>query len=74
MQPLLPGLAHLNDVEALRLLLSALPDEESLPHHVLAVGAVPVFAAAIARQRAGLSPVAPDASLSMRRFSHALAQ
>lgn len=64
MQPLLPGLRHLNAVEGLRLLLSALPDEEATPHHLLAVGAVPVFAAAIARQAAGLKPVLPDASLS----------
>lgn len=64
MQPLLPGLAHLNAVEGLRLLLSTLPDEENMPHHVMAVGAVPVFAAAIARQAAGLKPIAPDASLS----------
>lgn len=64
MQPLLPRLANLNPVEALRLLLSSLSDEEILPRHILAVGAVPVFAAAIARQAAGLKPVAPDASLS----------
>lgn len=63
MQPLLPGLKGLTPVEALRLLLSALPDSAREPHHILAVAAVPVFAAAIARQAAGLAPVAPDATL-----------
>jgi citrate synthase len=63
MQPLLPGLDGLGSVEALRLLLSALPDSESQPHHIMAVAAVPVFAAAIARHRQGLAPVQPDPAL-----------
>ncbi|MFD1746317.1 citrate synthase/methylcitrate synthase [Rhizobium helianthi] len=63
MQPFLPGLRGLAPVEALRLLLSALPDSAREPHHILAVAAVPVFTAAIARQAAGLIPVAPNATL-----------
>jgi citrate synthase len=61
--PLLPATDGLSSVEALRLLLAALGDAEAGPHHVLAVAAVPVFTAAIARRRAGGAPVAPDASL-----------
>ncbi|MGV2139419.1 citrate synthase/methylcitrate synthase [Agrobacterium tumefaciens] len=64
MQPLLPVLPNLSSVEALRLLLSSLPDEESTPHHVMAVAAVPVFAATIVRSRRGLVAIAPDAMLS----------
>jgi citrate synthase len=63
--PLLSATDHLSQVEALRLLLSTFADEESGPHHVLAVAAVPVFSAAIARRRKGQSPVAPDATLSL---------
>ncbi len=63
MTPLLPGLSGLSPVEALRLLLSLLPDDASEPHHLLAVGAVPVFVSAIARQGRGLAPVRPDPSL-----------
>ncbi|MCB1470521.1 MAG: citrate synthase [Rhizobiaceae bacterium] len=61
--PLLTATDKLSPVEALRLLLSALADHEELPHHILAVAAVPVFAAAIARRRAGKAPVEPDAAL-----------
>ncbi|WP_082312663.1 citrate synthase [Chelatococcus sp. CO-6] len=61
--PLLPATDGLAPVEALRLLLSALADAEEGPHHVLAVAAVPVFAAAIHRRRAGKDPVAPDMDL-----------
>jgi citrate synthase len=64
MQPLLPSLSKLASVEALRLQLSALPDNESGSHHVLAVAAVPVFAAAIIRNGQGLAPIAPDVSLA----------
>ncbi|MHC5653766.1 citrate synthase/methylcitrate synthase [Stappia sp. ICDLI1TA098] len=63
--PLLTATDGLSQVEALRLLLSALGDEESSPHHVVAVAAVAVFTAAIARRRAGAPPVAPDAALSL---------
>ena len=63
MLPLLEATDGLAPVEALRLLLSALADTEPVAHHVLAVAAVPVFAAAIQRRRAGRHPVAPDESL-----------
>ncbi|WP_320194548.1 citrate synthase/methylcitrate synthase [Agrobacterium rosae] len=61
---LLPATGNLSQVEALRLLLSSLADVEPEDHHVMAVAAVPVFAAAIARKSAGLAPVSPDATLS----------
>lgn len=60
----LAATAKLTQVEALRLLLSQLSDEETDYHHIVAVAAVPVFAAAIARSRAGLDPVAPDPDVS----------
>lgn len=53
----------LTQVEALRLLLSSLSDEEPDHHHIVAVAAVPVFAAAVARAHSGRVPIAPDASL-----------
>jgi citrate synthase len=59
----LPATDGLSSVEALRLLLSGLADGSTIPHHVLAVGAVPVFVAAIARRRQGLAPIVPDAAL-----------
>jgi citrate synthase len=62
-EPLLPATQNLSAVEALRFLLAALPDAAKIPHHVLAVAAVPVFAAAIARHRRGDAPMAPDAGL-----------
>ena len=62
--PLLPCVRHLTAVESLRLMLSALGDHEDLPHHLLIVGATPVFVAAIGRQRQGLAPVPPDPTLS----------
>lgn len=60
----LPATDALSPVEALRLMLSTLPDATDVPHHVMAVAAVAVFAAAISRRRAGLAPIVPDASLS----------
>jgi len=62
MLPLLPATQRLSSIEGLRLLLSALSDSEEMPHHVLAVAAVPVFVAALARQRQGLQAVRPDAA------------
>jgi citrate synthase len=62
-ESLLPSIQALTQVEALRLLLSSLPDEEPDHHHIVAVAAVPVFAAAIARAHSGKKPIAPDASL-----------
>src|SRR6516162_2940313 len=60
---LLPAARTLAPVEALRLMLAALPDGGSTPDHVKAVAAMPVFTAAIARARRDAAPVAPDASL-----------
>lgn len=59
----LPAAAKLTPIEGLRLLLSDLGDDEALPHHVLAVAAMPVFVAAIGRGRRNLSPVPPDPTL-----------
>jgi citrate synthase len=60
---LMPATQALSPVEALRLLLAALPDDGPSPRHIMAAAAAPVFAAAIARQRQGAAPVAPDAGL-----------
>ena len=59
----LPALDELSQVEALRLLLSRLPDAEPECHHLVAVASVPVFAAAIARRGRGLAPVQPEPEL-----------
>lgn len=64
LEPALSATEGLSDVEALRLLLATLPDTETESHHLVAVGAVPVFATAIIRRMRGLAPIAPDASLS----------
>ncbi len=61
---LLAAMPGLSPVEALRLGLSLLADEDATPHHLLASGALPVFLAATLRQRDRLAPVAPDASLA----------
>jgi citrate synthase len=55
---------RLSAIEGLRLLLAALGDAEEIPHHILAVAAVPVFVAALARRREGRTSVRPDASLA----------
>ena len=60
---LLPLADGLTPVEALRFLLASLPDASPVPAHVLVTAAMPVFAAAITRRRAGRDPVAPDAAL-----------
>ncbi len=65
MKAALPALEGLSEVEAMRLLLSLLPDAEAESHRLVAVAATPVFAAAIARRGRGLEPVAPDASLGL---------
>ncbi len=62
-EPLLAATKTLSHVEALRLFLSSLADAEPGAHHIMAVAAVPVFAAAIARKSAGLAPIAPNATL-----------
>ena len=61
--PVIAATDRLSAVEALRLLLSTLADADSTPHHVLAVAAVPVFVAAIARRRDRRDAIAPDAGL-----------
>jgi citrate synthase len=61
---LLPATDQLSPIEGLRLLLAAFADAEKIPHHVLAVAAVPVFVAALARRRQGLAPVRPDPNLA----------
>ena len=58
--PVLAAADRLSAVEALRLLLATLRDADSTPHHVLAVAAVPVFVAAIARRQERQLPIAPD--------------
>ncbi len=60
--PLLPAAAGLAPVEGLRLLLSALSDEEAVPHHLLAVAAMPVAVAALGRAAEGRKPLPPDAT------------
>lgn len=63
-QPLLARARGLTAVEGLRLLLAALPDTAATPHHLLATAAMPVFVAALERDRQGLAPLPPDPSLS----------
>jgi citrate synthase len=58
---LLPATAGLSDVEALRLMLSSLPDGDAAGDAVRVVAAVPVFIAARVRHAHGLAPIAPDA-------------
>jgi citrate synthase len=60
---LLPQARGLTPVEGLRLMLAALPDASDIPAHLLVTAAVPVFAAAIVRQKQGLEPITPDGSL-----------
>ncbi len=50
-------------VEALRVGLGLLPDAARTPHHLLATAALPVFLAALLRQKDGQPAVAPDPSL-----------
>ena len=57
--PVLAAANRLSAVEALRLFLATLGDADSTPHHVLAVAAVPVFVAAIARRQKHQVPIAP---------------
>ena len=60
MLPLLSAMGNLEPVEALRLMLSALSDSDTIPHHVLVTGAMPVFVAGIRRYQSGLAPLPPD--------------
>jgi citrate synthase len=61
--PVIAATDQLSAIEALRLLLATLADADPTPHHVLAVAAVPVFVAAVARRREGHAPIAPDARI-----------
>lgn len=58
---LLPATAGLTDVEALRLMLSGLPDGDAAQDAIMVMAAVPVFIAARYRHARGLAPVAPSA-------------
>jgi citrate synthase len=60
---LLAAAGDLSPVEALRVGLSLLSDAETLPHHLLAGGALPVFLAALLRRAERKPPVAPDSRL-----------
>jgi len=60
--PLREAAAGLRPIEALRLGLSSLPGGGA-DDHVLAAGAMPVFAAAFDRLRRDLPPIAPDPAL-----------
>ena len=72
-RPLLPLARGLNAVEGLRLLLAALPDAATIPHPILATAAMPVFVAALERDRQGQAPVAPDPARSQAAdFLHML--
>ena len=61
---LLVATAGLTPVEGLRVGLGLLPDSERLPHQYLVCGALPVFLAALLNAQKGLSPIAPDPSLT----------
>jgi citrate synthase len=59
----LAAIDGLSAIEGLRAGLAMLPDEDETPAHVLVTAAIPVFAAAQSRHRAGTAPVAPDPRL-----------
>ena len=61
---LLAATEGLTPVEALRVGLGMLPDSDPLPHHYLVCGALPVFLAALLNRGKGLSPLAPDPTLT----------
>ena len=64
---LVPGLLQvtqgLTPIEALRAGLGMLPDKATLPAHIRACGALPVFLPALLRRAEGKAPIAPDPSL-----------
>ena len=64
---LVPGLlsvaGRLTPIEALRVGLAMLPDEDTLPAHLRVCGALPVFLPALLRHAAGDAPAAPDPAL-----------
>src|SRR5258708_7800850 len=61
---LLAATRGLNPVEALRVGIGMLPDNEKTPHHFLVCGAMPVFLAALLNAEKGLSAIAPDPQLT----------
>lgn len=63
LSPMVPMAAGLPPIDGLRLLLAGLSDDETLPHHLLAVAAMPVAVAALGRAERGDKPVAPDPAL-----------
>ncbi|HMM12987.1 MAG TPA: citrate synthase/methylcitrate synthase [Parvibaculum sp.] len=60
---LLAATEGLSVTEGLRTGFSMLSDEGALPAHIRAVGAAPVFIAALCRREAGAAAIAPDAGL-----------
>lgn len=56
--------SHLSTIEALRLAIASLSDDEKILHHYLVTGAIPVFLAAITRNKQGLSLIAPNENLT----------
>ena len=58
--PLMSAAQGLPPVDGLRLLLSGLSDGEALPHHLLAVAAMPVAVAALGRAAQGGDAILPD--------------
>jgi citrate synthase len=61
---LLAATRGLNPVEALRVGLGMLPDNDKTPHHFLVCGAMPVFLAAVLNAEKSLAPIAPDPALN----------
>jgi len=61
---LLAATRGLNPVEALRVGIGMLSDGETMPHHYLVCGAMPVFLAALLNVEKGTAPIAPDPELS----------
>ncbi|MCW5748327.1 MAG: citrate synthase/methylcitrate synthase [Alphaproteobacteria bacterium] len=64
---LVPGLLSVSErlrpIEALRVGLAMLPDDDPTPAHLRVCGALPVFLAALLCHGAGRPPVAPDPAL-----------
>jgi citrate synthase len=61
---LLAATRGLNPVEALRVGIAMLPDNETMAHHYLMCGAMPVFLAALLNAEKNLAPIEPDPTLT----------
>jgi citrate synthase len=61
---LLVAARGLGPVEGLRVGIGMLADAEPMPHHFLVCGAMPMFLATLLNAEKGLSPIAPDPSLT----------